>query len=73
MNIFKCDICGAEIIHKPFNKLHMQREDGLWAAYKAPISLEMDICDKCFREKLMEVLDIPKDCRYSQSLDKSME
>lgn len=78
MNIFKCDICGAEIIHKPFNRLFIQRKDG-WADYRdfnlngITISLEMDVCDKCFREKLTEVLNIPKDCRYSQSLDKSME
>ena len=73
MNIFKCDICGAEIIRKPFNKLHMQREDGLWSVYRTPITIDMDICDKCFREKLAEVLGIPKDCSYSESLDKAME
>ena len=72
MNIFKCDICGAEIIHKPFNKLHMQREEGIWlACSRAPISIAMDVCDKCFREKLIEVLGIPKDCHYSESLDEA--
>jgi len=77
MKIFKCDICGAEIIHRPFNRLNLQRKGGVGEDYRGDsgltISLEMDVCDKCFREKLAEVLSIPKDCRYSQSLDETKE
>jgi len=70
MKIFKCDICGAEIIHRPFNRLYIQRK-GIIGEDCSGVSLDMDICDKCFCEKLAEVLSIPKDCRYSQSLDKA--
>ena len=72
MLIFKCDICGAEIIHKPFNRLYIQRKGRVGEDYRDPslnglkISLEMDVCDKCFREKLVGVLGIPKDCSYSE-------
>ena len=71
MNIFKCDICGAEIIREPFNRFNIQREERSWAGEL--ISLQIDVCDKCFREKLAEVLNIPKDCRYFGSLDKAMK
>lgn len=72
MKLFKCDVCGAEIINKPFNRLNIQRKGKIGEDYRDDglvISLEMDVCDECFRKKLTEALNIPKDCRYSQSLD----